>query len=437
MSMRGDGRGAESCVLSGGRVARSLSGPLEAADVVVSGGRIGGGDGDGSRVDVSGCIVLPGLACAHHHLYSTLARGMPGPSDPPASFLEILERVWWRLDRALDLQTIHLSALAGAVHAARCGTTAIIDHHASPHAVDSSLDAVADAVEEAGMRGVLCYEVSDRHGEANGRAGVAENARFSAQNKRALVRAMAGGHASFTIGPATMDALVGAARDSGIPLHIHVAEDAIDQRDARDNYGVRTVERLDRAGALAEGDLIAHGVHLDDAELAALRASGAWVAHNPRSNMNNAVGYAPAPRMGPRVGLGTDGIDGDMLAELRVCYLEARAHGAGPDPTWSLERLGGSASIAAASFGEPSLGTLDHGAPADLVVLDYDPPTPLESANLAGHLLFGLSSASVRDVMVGGHWIVKDRRHQLVDEQELAARCRRAAPELWDRMQGY
>jgi putative selenium metabolism protein SsnA len=423
-------------VLAGGLVARTLTGPLEAADLVVSGGRIGGDVDRAARIDVSGCVVVPGFVCAHHHLYSTLARGMPGPADAPRNFLEILERVWWRLDRALDLETIHLSALAGAVLAARCGTTAIIDHHASPQAIDSSLDAIADAVEQAGVRAVLCYEVSDRHGEANGRAGVEENARFSARNTRALVRAMAGGHASFTIGPATMEALVGTARDSGIPLHIHVAEDAIDERDARANYGVPTLERLDRAGALAEGDLIAHGVHLDDAELAALRVSGAWAAHNPRSNMNNAVGYAPAPRMGARVGLGTDGIDGDMLAELRVCYLEARAHGAEPDPTWSVERLGAGSSIAAASFGEPSLGTLDHGAPADLVVLDYHPPTPLESANLAGHLLFGVSSASVRDVMVGGHWIVRDHRHQLVDEPELAARCRRAAPELWARMQG-
>jgi putative selenium metabolism protein SsnA len=424
-------------VLAGGLVARTLSGPLEAADLVVSGGRIGGEAEGAARIDVSGCVVIPGLVCAHHHLYSTLARGMPGPVDAPRNFLEILERVWWRLDRALDIETVHLSALAGAVHAARCGTTAIIDHHASPHAIDSSLDAIADAVDDAGVRAVLCYEVSDRHGEAGGRAGVEENARFAASNARDRVRAMAGGHASFTIGPATMEALVATARESGVPLHIHVAEDAIDERDALERYGMRTVERLAQEGALAEGDLIAHGVHLDDAELALVRASGTWVAHNPRSNLNNAVGYAPAPQLGPRVGLGTDGIDGDMCAELRTCFLEARAHGAAPDPMWSVERLAAGATIAAASFAEPSLGTLDHGAPADLVILDYDPPTPLESANLAGHLLFGVSSASVRDVMVAGRWIVRDHRHQLIDERELAASCRRAAPEIWAKMQGY
>lgn len=423
-------------MLSGGLVARTLTGPLEAGDVVVSGGRIGGDEASAARIDVSGCVVLPGLACAHHHLYSTLARGMPGPPKNPRNFLEILEFVWWRLDRALDLETIHLSALAGAVNAARCGTTAIVDHHASPEAIDSSLDAIAEAVDEAGVRAVLCYEVSDRHGEARGRAGVEENLRFIRSNRRALVRAMAGGHASFTIGPATLEALVGAARDSGAPLHIHVAEDAIDERDSLDNYGIRAVERLERAGALAEGDLIAHGVHLDEAELTTVRASGAWVAHNPRSNMNNSVGYAPVAQMGARVGLGTDGIDGDMLAELRACYLKAQETGVA-EAGWSVERLGTGASIAATSFGEPSLGTLNHGAPADLVVLDYDPPTPLESANLAGHLLFGVSAASVRDVMVGGRWIVRERRHQLVDEDELAARCRRSAPELWARMQGY
>jgi putative selenium metabolism protein SsnA len=422
-------------VLGGGLVAHTISGPLEASEVVVSEGRIGGDSG--KRVDVEGCVVVPGLVCAHHHLYSTLARGMPGPARPPRSFLDILELVWWRLDRALDLETIHLSALAGAVEAARCGTTAIVDHHASPEAIDSSLDAVADAVDAAGVRSLLCYEVSDRHGDVRGRAGIEENLRFIHSNRRARVRAMVGAHASFTIGPNTMEALVGAARDSGSPLHIHVAEDAIDERDSIDNYGVRTVDRLLQAGALQEGDVIAHGVHLDERERRTVRASGAWVAHNPRSNMNNSVGYAPVADMGPLVGLGTDGIDGDMLAELRACYLRGQEAGVPSASTWSVERLAAGSALAASCFGEPALGTLYPGAPADLVVLDYNPPTPLSSDNLPGHLLFGLSAASVRDVMVGGRWIVRDGRHQLVDEDELKARCRHAARKLWARMERY
>nr|MBA3349617.1 amidohydrolase family protein [Actinomycetota bacterium] len=216
-------------VLHGGLVADPARGVVIQADLGVSGDRIGGvppGDGE---VDVSGCVVLPGNVCAHHHLYSTLARGMPGPSRAPRNFAEILELVWWRLDRALDPDSIRLSALVGALEAARAGTTSIIDHHASPSVIDGSLDLVADAVEEAGLRAAVCYEVTDRHGEEGGRAGVAENARFLRANRRPMVRGMAGAHASFTLGPATLDALVAEARDLGAPLHIHVAEDGLDQ----------------------------------------------------------------------------------------------------------------------------------------------------------------------------------------------------------------
>ena len=434
-------------VLAAGVLADPRRGILEVGDLAVSSGRISqvaataGEQMDNreaaERVDVSGCIVMPGNACAHHHLYSALARGMPGPADPPRTFPEILERVWWRLDRALDLETIKLSALVGAVEAARAGTTALVDHHASPEAIDSSLDAVADGLDEAGMRGVVCYEVSDRHGEARGRAGVQENARFIKTNSRGLVRGMIGAHASFTIGRTTMESLVAAARDSATPLHIHLAEDDCDERDSLERYGKRTAHRLAEEGALSEGDLIAHGVHLDESELELIRASGAWVAHNPRSNMNNGVGYAPVQAMGERVALGTDGIDGDMFAEARACYLKAREASWATGPAFATERLATGADVVGAVFGEPALGTLEVGAPADLVVLEYASPTPLDAGNLAGHLIFGLTAAAVRDVMVAGRWVVRNRKHLLVDEEDLAARCRASAPALWARMAAF
>ena len=427
-----------SIVLAGGTLADPSRGTLEAADLAVVAGRISRPgtmpEKPAERVDVSGCLVMPGNVCAHHHLYSALARGMPGPADPPRTFPEILERIWWRLDRALDLETIRLSALLGAVEAARAGTTSIIDHHASPEAIDSSLDAVAEGLDEAGTRAVVCYEVTDRHGERRGRAGVKENARFIGANRRALVRGMVGAHASFTIGSATMEHLVAAARDSAAPLHIHLAEDDCDERDSQERYGLRTAHRLAREGALVEGDLVAHGVHLDDSELERVRASGAWIAHNPRSNMNNGVGYAPVQRMGERVALGTDGIDGDMFAETRACYLKAREAFWTTGPAFAGERLATGANVIGSVFGEPALGTLASGAPADLVVLEYSAPTPLDSTNLSGHLVFGLTAAAVRDVMVAGRWLVRDRRHLLVDEAELAARCRESAPALWERM---
>jgi putative selenium metabolism protein SsnA len=421
-------------ILSGGVVADVVSGSVVERDIVVEGAFIGGSPDGAQRIDVSGCMILPGLVCSHHHLYSALARGMPGPDEAPRNFPEILERIWWRLDRALDLETIELSARLAAVEALRAGTTSLIDHHASPECIDSSLDAVASGIAAAGARAVVCYEVTDRHGNQSGRRGVEENARFIRENRNPLVKTMVGAHASFTIGDSTMEALVATARDEGVPIHIHVAEDFCDESDSLDKYGVRTAHRLAKAGALDEGDLIAHGVHLDASEIETVRAAGVWIAHNPRSNMNNRVGYAPVTGMGERVGLGTDGIDGDMFAEARACYLKAREHSVGIGPDFPVARLAAGAAIIGASFGLPTMGRLDPGAPADLVVLEYRPPTPVTPDNLAGHFVFGMGSTHVRDVMVGGQWLVRERSHTQIDEVELAAECRAAAPRLWDRM---
>jgi len=423
-------------VLEGGLLVDPSRGRVEAASLGVASGKIAKTQ-DGERIDVSGCVVIPGNVCAHHHLYSALARGMPGPEEPPRTFPEILDRIWWRLDRALDPETIRLSARLGAVEAARAGTTSIVDHHASPEAIGGSLDHVADGIAEAGLRGVVCYEVTDRHGASRGREGIAENVRFLRENRRELIRGMMGAHASFTIGPDTMERLVGEARARRAPVHIHLAEDRCDERDSLERYGMRTAHRLSQAGALAQGDLVAHGVHLDEWEQRVVRDSGAWVAHNPRSNMNNGVGYAPVVALGSRVALGTDGIDGDMFTEARTCYLKAREASWQTGPAFAVERLAAGAAIVGGMFDEPLLGTLQPDAPADLVVLEYRAPTPLTAANLPGHLMFGLTAAHVRDVMVAGRWIVRDRRHQLVDEEELAARCREAAPALWNRMEAY
>ncbi len=423
--------------LEGGLLVDPVRSRVEQRPLAVVAGRLAHTAEGAQRVDVSGCLILPGNVCAHHHLYSALARGMPGPSDPPRTFMEILERIWWRLDRALEPETIRLSALLGAVEATKAGTTSIVDHHASPEAIDGALDAVAEGVTEAGVRGVVCYEVTDRHGTSRGQAGVAENVRFLRNNRRELIRSMMGAHASFTIGPATLDALVGEAREHRVPVHIHLAEDGCDERDALERYGMRAAHRLANAGALGTGDLVAHGVHLDDQERQLVRDSGAWLAHNPRSNMNNGVGYAPVLQMGPHVALGTDGIDGDMFAESRACYLKAREASPEAGPAFALDRLTAGATIVGTMFDEPRLGSLDEGAPADLAVLEYQVPTPLTGANLAGHFLFGLTAAAVRDVMVGGRWVVRNRRHQLVDEGELAARCREVAPTLWRRMETF
>ncbi len=391
---------------------------IDDGDLWVADGRIAS-PGIGTRLQLSGALVLPGNVCAHTHLYSALARGMPYALEPPLNFLQILQRVWWRLDRALDEDTIRASALVGGMEALLSGTTTLFDHHASPNAIDGSLDVIADALESLGIRSVLCYETSDRDGAARAAAGVEENRRFLATRRR-LTRGMVGAHASFTLSDET---LVACAQVG--PLHVHAAEDGVD-RDA--------VARLVRLGALDERTLLAHGIHVDAEEIADIRAAGATLAHNARSNMNNAVGRARVLEIGPRVALGTDGIGADMFEESRAAWFRLHEDYLLAPADWPTTRLAESARLAGRTFAEPLLGTLRPGAPADLLVLDYEPPTPLDPTNLAGHWVFGLSSRHVRDVMVAGTWVVRDRRLVLAGEDAIAADARREADRLWRRL---
>ena len=432
---------AAGLVLSGAAVVTSLDPvSLVTADVVIAGDRVaavGAAPAGAARRDCSGCLVLPGNVCAHHHLYSALSRGMPYRLPPPANFLEILQRVWWRLDRALDERAVRASALAGGLDALRAGTTTVIDHHASPNFIDGSLDVIADALAELGLRSVLCYEVTDRDGMARAAAGVAENRRFLGRPRR-LARGMVGAHASFTLSDDSLAACCEAAAAAGVGVHIHVAEDAADQDDAEAAHGVRVVQRLGKAGVLGASALLAHCVHVTGTEIADITSAGAAVAHNARSNMNNRVGYSPLAASGnrARVALGTDGIGGDMVTESQAAYFRAREAGASDGPGWPLRRLAEGARIAASSFGEPLLGTVQPGAPADLTVLAYPAPTPLSVDSLPGHWVFGVSPSQVRDVIVAGELVIADGRPTRVEETEIAHAAAREAARLWDRLDG-
>ena len=408
---------------------------VEAADLRVEDGRIAErgrklrGDDD---VDASGCLVLPGLVNAHTHLYSALARGMPWPSPPPRSFVEILEKVWWRLDRALDAEAIRVSAAVGALDAALSGTTLLIDHHSSPSAISGSLAAVRAAVEEVGLRSVLCYEVTDRNGPAGREAGLRENREFLAGGPSDLTRGLVGAHASFTLSDDAMTQIAELAAAAATTVHVHVAEDRADVEDCAARHGMSLVDRFDRHRLLGSRALFAHCVHLSPDEVEAVHRKGGWIAHNPRSNMNNAVGYAPTAAL-KRAALGTDGIDGDMFAEARAAYLKMREAGRADAMEATLQLLAGGHRLGAALFGLP-FGKLDAGAPADLVLLDYRPPTPLASANIGAHLLFGIDRGHVRSVMVAGRWVVRDRAPITVDARAVAERARTVAASLWERM---
>ncbi len=425
-------------ILSGGIVVSSLD-PVrvDRRDVHVVAGRVAQ-EGGGAVRDCSGCLVVPGNVCAHTHLYSALARGMPYDLDPPESFLQILQRVWWRLDRALDDELTRASALVGGMEALLSGTTTVVDHHASPNAIDGSLDVVADALGELGIRSVLCYETSDRDGPERARAGLDENRRFGERVRRdrpSLVRSLVGAHASFTLSGETLAACVDVAQSLGVGLHVHAAEDAADETDSLAVHGRRVAARLAHAGALDHRTVLAHGVHFDDRELSMVQAANAYLAHNARSNMNNAVGRARVEVIGRQVALGTDGIGADMFEESRAAFFRLHEDGSGVGPDWVLDRLAVGARLAGESFGERRLGRIETGAPADLVVLDYSVPAPLDARSFPGHWIFGLGSRHVRDVLVAGEWVVLDRRLTRVDQEELAARARAEAARLWARLE--
>jgi len=383
-------------------------------------------------VDLGEALVLPGLVNAHTHLYSALARGMPSPAEPPRSFLEILERVWWRLDRALDPEAVYLSGLVGALEAVRSGTTTLFDHHSSPSCIAGSLATLQRATEEVGLRSVLCYETTDRNGGQGRDEGLAENRGFLASGPSALTRGLLGAHASFTLSDETLDLLAGAARDVTSSLHVHVAEDRADVEHCRRHHECGVLERLKRHGLLSDRTLLVHAVHLSEPELREAQAAGAWLVHCPRSNMNNGVGQAQTTAF-RRAALGTDGLDEDVLAESRAAFLGMRSAGRGDADAAAVAMLVAGQRLAADAFGLP-LGSLTAGAPADLVVLDYRLPTPLTADNLAGHLLFGIDRSHVRSTMVAGRFVLRDRRVTTVDEAAVAARARAAAEGVWARM---
>jgi putative selenium metabolism protein SsnA len=388
-------------------------------------------------LDARGGLILPGFVNLHHHFYSALARGLD-PGVLMRDFGQVLDRLWWRLDRALDPETVRVSALLSVAECVRHGCTTVFDHHASPSCIEGSLDEIATAVEQAGISAVLCYEVTDRNGRAGSVAGIEENLRFLAERADdPRIRGVLGLHASFTVGDETM-ATVADRRPAGAGCHIHVAEDPIDIEASIEAFGAGPVERLARFDLLDERSLLAHAIHLAEEDYDAAARAGSVLIHNPESNANNGVGRLDVPSVAGRgclVGLGTDGMSSAMLRALRFAFLTHR--GALGDPTAGFESLpsllSNNARVARRFFPEPCLGELTPGAPADLIVVDSVPPTPISDENLFGHLAYGASESPVRHTVARGKLLLEDFRHTTLDPQEIAAQGRRLAPDLWRR----
>ncbi len=341
--------------------------------------------------------------CAHTHLYSGLAPlGMPAPTPAPESFVQILERVWWRLDLALDAASLRASARLYVAEALLAGTTTIIDHHESPAFIEGSLDVLADACDELGARALLTYGATERNGGRDeARRGLAECRRFIEANERPAVRGVVGLHASFTVSDATIREAGALCRELGVPLHVHLAEDGADVVDAKRRGYAGPLERLVALDALPRGSILAHGVHLSEAQVRAATERGCWFVQNPRSNAGNRVGYPGALLASDRVALGTDGYPADMAVEAAALEVEAQVHG--DDPGAAGARLEAGWRLVKERFG------------------------PVEDA-------VEWVDGRARSVSVGGREVVRDGALTTGDIGAIRAEARGAAEQLWARM---
>jgi len=399
-----------------------------------------GAVGPGDRlVDCSGRYVTRAFGCGHHHIYSALSRGMPAPAKSPGNFREILRFIWWRLDKALNRDSIRASALVTALYCLKNGVTFVIDHHSSPGSEEGSLDIIAESLEEAGMTQLLCYEISDRDGPAAAEAGLAETKRYL-EKRRGLV----GLHASFTVGNTLFRDALDAAERFGTGIHIHTAEDDADQEECLKTYGKRVVERYRDLGLLdLTGNILTHCLYLSPEEWRLVEESGSWVATAPESNLNNGVGIFNSPDLS-NIMLSTDGMHSDMLRSAKVAYFlaqggavpvqerktaAAKGYGRGKDRTAAgvYERFR-SVHRYVKEAGISALG--DN----DLVVLKYDSPTELPRDNFFGHFIYGIESRHVESVVSSGRLVVEKGKVLTLDEEAVLAFAREQASALWERM---
>ncbi|MDM8542127.1 amidohydrolase family protein [Desulfococcaceae bacterium HSG9] len=375
-------------------------------------------------VECRGRLVTKSFACGHHHIYSTLARGMPAPPQIPANFLEVLKYVWWRVDKCLDRDMIKASAQASALYMAKHGVTFCIDHHSSPYAIEGSLETIAQAFEKIGLGHLLCYENSCRDGQDCMEAGLAETDAYLSSGRKGHI----GLHASFTVDDNLLKKSVALARKHGTGLHIHVAEDLADQEHCLKTYGKRVIQRLYEFGALeSPHTILGHCVFLDDNERKRLRESPVWVVQNVESNQNNNVGVTGYTELTDNVMLGTDGMHSDMLRSAKAAYLAGQnTEGVSPDQMYKRFRN--------AHRFIKTIGAQGDGA-NNLVILDYDSPTQITSENFTGHFIYGLESSHVRSVIAQGKMIVEEGRVISVDEAEILAYAREQGLRLWKKLE--
>lgn len=368
-------------------------------------------------------IVTKSFACGHHHIYSALARGMPAPAKNPGNFAETLEYIWWRLDRLLDRDMIRASALVTALFCLKNGVTFVIDHHSSPFAIEGSLETIAKAFDDVGISHLLCYEMSDRDGELSKETGLNETETYLGSGRQGHV----GLHASFTVSNGLLDRAVSLAEKFDTGVHVHVAEDIVDQENCLKEHKKRVIQRYTDAGVLSlKKSILSHCIHLDEAEINQVRNSESWVVQNTESNLNNNVGVTDYKALGRNIMLGTDGMHSDMLRSAKAVFLTGQ-------PTEGIDM-----SSVYNRFRNVHRYIHENGFKGDgennLVIFDYDSPTEINAGNFLGHFIYGLEARHVDSVISSGRLVFHNRKLKTMDEEEILSFSREMANKLWEKM---
>lgn len=393
-------------------------------------------------INANGQLLMPGLICAHTHFYGAFSRGMAIMGDAPADFPAILRQLWWPLDQSLGKDDIYYSAMVCMIDAIKHGTTTLFDHHASPNFITGSLDVIENAFRETGLRGSICYEVTDRGGAERLLEGIAENVRqinkLQSYSQDNLVVPTFGLHASLTLSEASLEKCARAI-PAGFGFHTHIAEHQSDQFESIKRSGTRVVDRMQKFGITGENSIFVHGVHIDAREQQIIADTRTWLTHQPRSNMNNAVGMANIEsclRFGIPVCLGNDGFSNAMWDEWRTCYLSHKLWQRDPramNGSHVMQMGSYNNAKMASHFFKENIGQITPGAKADLILVDYQPFTEMTPDNLAWHVLFGFRDSMVTMTMVNGNILMKDRKLQNINEQYVVEQARLCSKEVWNR----
>jgi len=419
---------------------------FEKGYIMVSNGKIveiGAEDSQDSAdntVDASGCVVIPGLITAHTHLYGILLRGASLNIEPPTDFAQVLQRVWWPVDEALTVKDAYASALSASADMLRNGSTLYADTYSGPNSIEGSLEAIAKGTREVGMRGIVAFEMTERNNPEEAQRGLQEGISFvnSVQDDE-LISGMMSLHASFTVGDEIVFKAVEEAKKLDVPITVHTSEGLVDLYHNLEISGERTVERLHRLGVLGKKTVLAHCVHVNGHEMDLIAESGSSVAHNPMSNMLNAVGVSPVPSMLERditVGLGNDGWIYDPFENMRCALTIHRLASGNPSAIGPHEIFKMATLDGARCYGlEKKVGSLERNKLADIVILDgSNVPTPLTKESAIGHLLNSFSGRDVRNVFVNGIQVVKDRKLTQTNDERVAKISRISASGLWERL---